>query len=184
LASHARGPDRLGVHDRGAGLGVPSKPCAQEFAQFGVQALPGTVDAPLPEPVVDGLPGRELSGQKPPRTAALEDVEDGVEDRPQAMKPGAPFSGGFGKMRADATPFLIGQIRRVSLALHSAERRQTSCSSRSFQTVSRETVWKVPGRVGSRASWWRDAPKRVPFRPVCGLGGPRNEAYSEFPDSL
>src|SRR5215218_2509289 len=43
-------------------------------------------------------------------------------------------------MRSDATPFVIGQIRRVSLALHSAERRQTSRSLRSFQTVSLERL--------------------------------------------
>src|SRR5215204_1924464 len=61
------------------------------------------------------------------------------------MEPGAPFFGGFGKIRADATPFLIGQIRRVSLALHSAERRQTSRSLRSFQTVSLHP----PGRPGT-----------------------------------
>jgi hypothetical protein len=57
------------------------------------------------------------------------------------VQPGAPISGGFGKMRADAKPFLIGQIRGVSLALHRAERRQTSSSPRSFQTVSLEGLF-------------------------------------------
>src|ERR671921_1929809 len=46
-------------------------------------------------------------------------------------------------MRADATPFVVGQIRRVSLALHSAERRPFSHPLSTFQTVSRETVWKL-----------------------------------------
>src|SRR5215203_5144083 len=39
-------------------------------------------------------------------------------------------------MRADATPLVVGQIRGVSFALHSAERRPPSRPASSFQTVS------------------------------------------------
>src|SRR5215217_1791108 len=82
VTSHCRVLDRLGVHDPGTGVWVPAKPPPQPLAQLGVQALPRPIDMPLPEPVVDGLPRWELLGQKPPRAAALQDVENGVEDSP------------------------------------------------------------------------------------------------------
>jgi hypothetical protein len=63
VPSHSRGLRRLGVHDPGAGVLVPAKPPPQPLAQLGVQALPRSVDAPSPEPVLDGLPRREVSGQ-------------------------------------------------------------------------------------------------------------------------
>ncbi len=107
LASHSRGPDRLGVHYPGAGIRVPAKATPQTLAQLGIQTLPRPVDAPSPEPVIDGLPRRELSGQKPPRAAALEHVEDGVQDCPEAVKPGTSLSCGLGKMGTDATPFFV-----------------------------------------------------------------------------
>src|SRR5215203_556857 len=47
-----------------------------------------------------------------------------------------------------------------------------------------ETVWKVAGRVRSRAFRWRQAPKRCSFAPFRRLVGPRNGADLEFPDSL
>src|SRR5215212_2945743 len=61
-ASHSCGLGRLGVHYRRAGVRIPARPHPQAFAQRRVQALPGTVDAPSPKPVVDGLPRRELAG--------------------------------------------------------------------------------------------------------------------------
>src|SRR5215210_1074993 len=39
-------------------------------------------------------------------------------------------------MRTDATPFVVGQIRRVSPALHEAERRPPSRPPSTYQTVS------------------------------------------------
>src|SRR3712207_3146718 len=61
VASHSRGPDRLGVHNPGARVRVPTKVRPQPFAQLGVKALPSPVEAPPPEPVVDGLPRWEVS---------------------------------------------------------------------------------------------------------------------------
>src|SRR5215203_954983 len=76
VASYASGPDRLGVHYRRAGVGVPAEPRPQTLAQLRVQTLPGAVDAPPPKPVVDGLPRRELARQQTPGATALQDVED------------------------------------------------------------------------------------------------------------
>jgi hypothetical protein len=55
----------------------------------GIDPLEGAVDSPLSEVMVDGLPGREVVGEQAPSAAALEDIEDGVEDLAQGMKPGA-----------------------------------------------------------------------------------------------
>src|SRR5215211_1150016 len=87
-------------------------------------------------------------------------------------------------MWADATPLVVGQIRGVSFALHSAERRPPSRPASTFQTVSRETVWKVGGgfliacvSCFKRTRWdifalfWLIAILQI-------------EAYWDFPDSL
>ncbi len=54
---------------------------------------------PSPEVVIDGPPRREVVGQKPPGAAAIEDVEDGVEDLVRAVNPGS------------STGFRRGQVR-------------------------------------------------------------------------
>src|SRR5918993_5165841 len=100
------------------------------------------------------------------------------------MKPGAPFSGGFGKMRADAKPFLIGQIRGVSLALHSAERRQPSCTPRSFQTVSGETVWKIAEGLSRVLHRRLEATDRAPLSPLECLRNPYLGMHPDFPNSF
>src|SRR5215210_3908320 len=46
-------------------------------------------------------------------------------------------------MRTDATPFVVGQIRRVSPALHGAQRRPPSRPPSTFQTVSERPSEKV-----------------------------------------
>src|SRR5215210_1093008 len=86
-------------------------------------------------------------------------------------------------MRADTAPFAVGQIRGVSRALHSAERRPPSCLG-AFSRQSLETVWKIAGgfliacvSCFKRARWdvfvlyWLLAILQI-------------EAYWDFPDSL
>src|SRR5215207_8133407 len=56
-------------------------------------------------------------------------------------------------MRTDAAPFVVGQIRRVSPALHGAERRPPSRPPSTFQTVSlcsTLAIWppNTPHRLG------------------------------------
>src|ERR687890_1748994 len=65
------------------------------------------------------------------------------------MNPRASLPCGARQMWADATPFGVGQIRRVSFALHSAERRPPSRLMSTFQTVSEKLFGKsdwVPNR--------------------------------------
>jgi hypothetical protein len=52
------------------------------------------------------------------------------------MKPRASLPRVFGKMRADTVPFIVGQIRGISLAVHGAKLRPPSRSPSTFQTVS------------------------------------------------
>src|SRR5829696_5405461 len=111
-------PGRLGRlridHSR-AGLGVSPQPHPQALAQRRVEPLPHTVEAPNPEVVMDGLPGREVVGQKSPGTATTDDVEDSVEDLAERVHPRSP--GGFwdGEMRFYTSPFGVGEVGVVCL---------------------------------------------------------------------
>ncbi len=58
-----------------------------------MQPLPGTIEVPDAEVVVDGLPGREVVGKQASGAAAAHDVKDGVEDFSRSVcilgRPGA-----------------------------------------------------------------------------------------------
>jgi hypothetical protein len=60
--------------------------------------LPPPIQAPETEVVVESLPRWEVVGKQSPRTAALENVEDGIEDLAQAMETRTPDGFGSGKM--------------------------------------------------------------------------------------
>src|SRR5215217_7675310 len=83
-------------------------------------------------------------------------------------------------MRTDATPFIVGQIRRVSFALHSAERRPPEHPLSTFQTVSRRVLLGNSGHKKSRglvASALRPLGSRVTgFSLGLGLLGRRDMA--------
>jgi hypothetical protein len=72
LSSHTGGLHRLAIHYARAGLRFSLHAEAQTFSQGGVQPLPGTVDAPSSEVMVDGLPGRKVVRQQAPGTATTE----------------------------------------------------------------------------------------------------------------
>src|SRR3712207_9496553 len=67
------------VRYAGAGLRVPLQANPHALAQGGVHPLPGAVQAPGAEVMVDGIPRREVVRQQPPGAAAAVDVEDGVQ---------------------------------------------------------------------------------------------------------
>lgn len=56
------GLDRLAVDDAGTGLEVTPNPNSEPFPEGRVDTLPGAIQPPEPEVVIDGLPGRELVG--------------------------------------------------------------------------------------------------------------------------
>jgi hypothetical protein len=98
--------------------------------------LPGAVQAPEAEVVVDGLPGWEVVWQKPPGTAAPYDVEDGVEDLTRRIETRTPTGFGSGKVKLQAAPFGIGEIGLIcfSHARYPTERAPQNPFSDSFMT--------------------------------------------------
>jgi hypothetical protein len=101
---------RLAVNYPHARLGIPLEANPHPFAQRGVHPLPDPVQTPRAEVVVDGLPRREVVGQKPPGAAALQEVEDGVEDLAQAVQARSPFVFWDRQERFDALPLGIGKV--------------------------------------------------------------------------
>jgi site-specific DNA recombinase len=70
----------------------------------------------------DGLPEGEVLRQHPPLAAALEEVEDGVEDLARAAEPRpAALLRGWEK-RLQQTPLVVGKVARIVLARHATER--------------------------------------------------------------
>jgi len=86
--------DRLAIYDAGARLRVPVEAGSNPLTQRSVHPLPGSIQADLPEVVVDAAPGREVVGKQTPRTNSPHDVEDGVNDLTQGVQ--RRTSGGFG----------------------------------------------------------------------------------------
>jgi len=113
FSAHPGGLDRLGVHYSSAGFGISPASSAQAFADRAVHPLPSAVNAPDPEVVKDGLPRWEVVRQEAPRTAAPQDVEDGVEYLTEAMGLRSPSGFLNGNMRLQAGPFGIGEIGGV-----------------------------------------------------------------------
>jgi hypothetical protein len=85
------------------------------MAQGSMQPLPGTIDAPSSEVVVDGFPRWELLRQQAPSTTTSDDVEDSVKDLAQGVYPGP--SGGFlewvGKVLCRTTQHWRGRLGKV-----------------------------------------------------------------------
>jgi hypothetical protein len=72
--------DGLTVDDPCAGLGIAALLDANLETQRLEQLVPDTFVSPATKVPVDGAPGREIVGQQSPRTAAAQDVEDGIDD--------------------------------------------------------------------------------------------------------
>ena len=112
LPADARGLDRLAVDDSGAGLGITAEVHAEPFAQRRVDPLPGPIQAPFPEIVVDRLPRRPLLGQEAPSAAGAQLIEDRVEERAQRVETG-PTTAMLGHERLEQRPFRVREIRSI-----------------------------------------------------------------------
>ena len=120
FSSHPGGLGRLGVHYPSAGVRIPTRSNPKAFAQRRVEPLEGAIEPPLAEPVIDGLPGWEITGQKSPRAAAPQDVEDRVEQGTWRVGPGST-TGLRGRQKGvQACPVGGGEIGRV--CAHALER--------------------------------------------------------------
>src|SRR5262249_56535478 len=74
-AADAGGLDRLTVNNARAGLGIAPEPHPQPLAQHHVEPLPGAVEAPLAEVMVDRLAGGGGVGQQGPGSALAYDAD-------------------------------------------------------------------------------------------------------------
>jgi hypothetical protein len=69
LSAYPASLDRLGIYYPGAGLRISLQANSETFPDSSIYALPGTVDAPFSEIVVDGGPSREVVRKHAPLTA-------------------------------------------------------------------------------------------------------------------
>lgn len=82
-----------------------------------IEKEPGVVAAPLPKAVENRLPAWEGLWKQPPGTAALDQIEDGVEQR--AERSGWPAHAlARRKEWFDQSPLLLGEVRVVGRILH------------------------------------------------------------------
>src|SRR5215216_2747649 len=127
LTAYSGGLGRLGIDHSCAGLRVSARPHPQAFTQSCVEPLEGSIYAPSPKPPVDGLPRREVAGQKPPSTATPQDVEESVKDLAEAVdsRSSSPFWGR--EVGLEVVPFSVGKVGGVALS-HALERTRSLCS--------------------------------------------------------
>ena len=110
-------------------------------ADLVMNSLPGAVDPPTPEVVVDGLPARHVVWQQPPSTSGADQVQDRVQDCQAIMFRGAPSKFGRRQQPLDSFAFFLAQVAGIAGSLHTsaiAWPRQTS----TFQTRS-QTIYAV-----------------------------------------
>ncbi len=120
---------RLRIDYPSTRMRVSPQPCPQAFTQSRGQSLKCSIYAPPPEPPVDGLPWREVTGQKPPSAAALEEVEDGIEDLAAAVGFRSSSLVGKRNMRLQTLPFGVGEISGVA-PFHAQERTSSTYPTR------------------------------------------------------
>jgi hypothetical protein len=117
--------DALRVDDRRRGLGIPARTHPFRPAKGGEDATPYAVETEAAEVIVDGLPGREISGHTAqgapaPLAAGAEQVEDGIEDSAEGM---ATLAQGRGERQvaAQADSLCVGQVGRI-VHIHAGKR--------------------------------------------------------------
>ena len=101
-----RGFHTLTVQNRSRWSAPLSVSFPDEGAQRIVEHGPLMIANPLPEDMVNRFPMRKVDGQIPPRTAALNDIQDGIQDAPPINGRAAAF-GRFGQHRLEVSPLGI-----------------------------------------------------------------------------
>src|SRR5438552_17316297 len=79
-ATNRAGFDGLAVDNGRAGLRLSALLEAHLHAQRVKDLIPDPFTAPAAEVPVDGAPGWQIMGQQPPRAAAAQDVQAGIDD--------------------------------------------------------------------------------------------------------
>ena len=107
-----------------------------------VNEAPRSAEAEFSEVKADGRPRREIVGHEPPWAAALQDVEDSVEDVAQGVSTQPTRHLGSRKIGFQASPFLVGEVGRIGPS-HARE------GIRPFQPS------PLPNRLLARRRWRR-----------------------------
>jgi hypothetical protein len=114
--------DALAINNGGTGLGLSPGLLPDRRDQRRVELLRQPAVAPAPIIPIDGLPGREVVGQQPPRLSTAHKIEDRIDDL--AVRPGtraAPRPCGQCQQRGKAAPLVIieiGWVRTSGLGFH------------------------------------------------------------------
>src|SRR5215213_10318942 len=110
FSAHTSGLDRLTIHYAGTRLGISLQADSQTFSDSPIDPLPGAVDAPFSEIVIDSRPSRKVVWQKPPLTTTPYDVENGVKDLTPAAGPRPSMPCGTRHAKFGVVPFGIRQV--------------------------------------------------------------------------
>ena len=132
------GCDALRVNNRCAGLAVATFQNPEVTAQGVIDPFPRPISAPAPTVVIDDAPRRQIIGDKPPRTASAQDIQDRIDDLPFGIgfRPAARF--GSRNQWFENLPFSIIEIGWVGFSgLHTAIlSQQTNPIPTFFDTLS------------------------------------------------
>ena len=110
--------------------------------------MPYAVEAEAAEMIIDGLPGREISGKIAPRAARAQEIEDRIEDGAQRMAARPPAWSLGREMPFQARPFGVGEIGRIG-PIHARQRTESTAVSAFPNTL---LARLSPFRRHSRAS--------------------------------
>jgi hypothetical protein len=89
-------------------LRISAQANPEAFSDGSVDPLPGAVDTPFSEVVVDGGPSRKVVREEAPLAATFEDEENSVEDLAKIVDPGPSESFGSWHVRLYVVPFGVG----------------------------------------------------------------------------
>src|SRR4051812_44351720 len=99
-------------------LRFPARCRAVLFAQDLVYTLPFPVLAPFIKIIVYLLPGRKVVWHHPPGNATTEQIEASIDDATHVIVRLLPPFLAFREEPCDEGPFLIFEVRRISVAFH------------------------------------------------------------------
>lgn len=106
------GFDALAVQNGCRGAAAPARANAQKHAQCAVEGMPGLVEGPFAENVIDRLPRRETGRKHAPLDAALDHVENRVDHLPP-VRWGTSSPRRFRQHPFQIVPLRIGKITLV-----------------------------------------------------------------------
>lgn len=116
-ASVSGGLDALTVQNGRRWPAALAMRSANQDAKRIVNDSPSIVGDPLAEDVVNGFPVGKVGGQIAPRTAAFDQIEDGINDPPPVFGRASAFEW-LGKHRLEISPLFVSKVSVVFSDFH------------------------------------------------------------------